>query len=181
MKAKLLCTLLAASLVMTSCTQAEAQETSVEAEEVSAVDAVKPVRGDIAVSGEFMGTLEPEAQTYVASKMSGEVTETFFEEGDHVEQGDLLFTLDDTAAKLQVENAQATYNTAVAGAAQNQGSIDVQRASAENSVATADESIQNVLDACDTLSDTYNDVQNQINEMEDSKDDLKKAAKQAEA
>ena len=57
MKAKLLCTLLAASLVMTSCTQAEAQETSVEAEEVSAVDAVKPVRGDIAVSGEFMRTL----------------------------------------------------------------------------------------------------------------------------
>lgn len=181
MKAKLLSTLLAVSLVMTACGQAEAQETSAEVEEVSVVDAQKPVVGDIAVSGEFMGTLAPEEQTYVAAKMSGEVTETFFEEGDHVEQGDVLFTLDDTAAKLQVENAEATYNTAVAGAMQNQGSIDVQRASAENNVATADESIQNVLDACDTLSDTYNDVQNQINEMEDSKSDLKKAAKQAES
>lgn len=179
MKKKLLCTMLAVSLVLTACGQDVAQETLTE--EVSVVDAKKPVVGNITVTGEFMGTLEPEAETLVAPKMSGEVVAAYFKEGDHVEQGELLFALDDTAARLQVENAEATYNTAAVGAAQSQGGIDVQRASAENSVASADESITNVLDACDTLSDTYNDVETQINDLKENKDDLKDAAKQAQS
>lgn len=180
MKKRLLCTLLAVSLVMTACGQ-KAQETSAEAEEVSVVEAKKPVMGDITVSGEFMGVLEPQEETSVIAKMSGEVTETFFKEGDHVEAGDILFTLDDTAAKLQLETAQATYQTASVGLANSEGSIDMQRTNAENTLKTADESIRTVLDACDTLSDSYNDVENQINDMEDNKDDLQKAAKQAES
>ena len=176
MKKKLVCAVLAVSMVMTAC--GSSKEKAEEKETVS-VDITSPEYGDISVKGEFMGTLEPEEETAVIPKMSGEVTETYFEVGDQVEAGDLLFTLDDTALQMQMANAQATYDTAAAGASQQLGGLDVQKASAENSVLSASDSIKSVTDACGNLSDSYNDVDEQLNEMEGNKDDLEDAAKRA--
>ena len=48
-------------------------------------------------------------------KVSGEVTEKNFEVGDHVNEGDLLFTIDDTTAQIAVKQAQAQLTSAKAG------------------------------------------------------------------
>lgn len=172
MKKKAVCVMLAMSMVLTACGTETATE---EAAADIVAEVTKPEMGSIQVMGEFMGTLEPEEETSVAAKMSGEITETFFEVGDHVEKGDVLFTLNDEAAKLQLETAQNTYQSAVSGATQQVAGIDLQRANNDNTVATADESIKSVLNNCDYLSDTSNDIQNQINDMEDNKSDLEKA------
>ncbi len=181
MKKRVVCLVLAMCMVMSGCSFDLSKVTGEKEEEkLLETEVVTPQMGNILVMGEFMGTLEPEEQTSVAAKMSGEITETFFEEGDYVEKGDVLFTLNDEAAKLQLESAQNTYQSAVSGATQQVAGIDVQRASNANTVASADESIKSVLNNCDQLSDTYNDLQNQINDMEDNKDDLREGMEAAQ-
>lgn len=81
-----------------------------------------PKVSSIAINDDFIGQTESEEQVYVVSKLSGDVTDTFFEVGDYVSEGDLLFTIDDTAAQISLKQAQAsltsasaTLNTANAG------------------------------------------------------------------
>lgn len=66
----------------------------------------------ISIDDDFIGMIESEEQVAVISKLSGDVTETFFEVGDYVNEGDLLFTIDDTAAQIQYKQAQASLTTA---------------------------------------------------------------------
>ncbi len=63
----------------------------------------------------YIGTSEADRTVYVLPKASGEVTKTCFKEGDHVNAGDLLFTIDDTLAKITLEQAEAALKSAEAG------------------------------------------------------------------
>jgi RND family efflux transporter MFP subunit len=87
----------------------------------------------------FIGRVEAASTVSVVSKLAAEVTGVFVEVGDHVEEGQLLFTVDSTgvqdqirqleagiaaanlgisAAQLGVENARFGLSTAQAGSAQ---------------------------------------------------------------
>ena len=48
-------------------------------------------------------------------KVSGTVTAAYFEVGDTVKEGDVLFKIDDEAAQLQMKSAEASYSQAEAG------------------------------------------------------------------
>jgi RND family efflux transporter MFP subunit len=67
------------------------------------------VRNDSIVS-EVMGTgtLEARVKSTVSPKISGRVNEILADQGDRVQAGQLLFTLDDTELNQQAEIAQAT-------------------------------------------------------------------------
>lgn len=82
-----------------------------EQETVSAVlvDAEQAGRGTLVLSNQFVGTVSPEESVYVIPLAQGTVTETFFEVGDEVQAGDILFKIDDSVARLQLEQAQLTY------------------------------------------------------------------------
>ena len=62
--------------------------------------------GKLTLQNSFVGTVSPQELVYVIPFASGTVTDTYFEVGDQVNAGDVLFKIDDSAAKLQLEQAQ---------------------------------------------------------------------------
>ena len=70
------------------------------------VETAKPRVGELVLQNRFVGSVSPAEQVMVIPLVSGEITETFFEVGDVVQEGDVLFTIDDEVAKLQVKQAQ---------------------------------------------------------------------------
>lgn len=79
-----------------------------DAVETSAVvvDMKQAQTGKLTLQNSFVGTVSPQEMVYVIPFVSGTVTDTYFEVGDQVNAGDVLFKIDDSAAKLQLEQAQ---------------------------------------------------------------------------
>ena len=79
-----------------------------DAVETSAVvvDMKQAQTGKLTLQNSFVGTVSPQEMVYVIPFASGTVTDTYFEVGDQVNAGDVLFKIDDSAAKLQLEQAQ---------------------------------------------------------------------------
>ena len=70
-------------------------------------------RGDLSVTVEASGTIEPVADVEVKSKASGEILELNAEIGDTVKAGALLVRIDPRTPKNLVEQAQAELNAAL--------------------------------------------------------------------
>lgn len=154
-------------LIVTLSVSAMACGKTEEAEEVSkvAVEVQNPEVGELTVDTAYIGTIAPEEQVYVIPKTSGTVTETFFEVGDTVQAGDVLFKIDDEAAQLQMANAKAAYESAQAGVtAQSSGARNLQNYQTEQQIKT--------------LRDNLYDADDQIDEMEDNLGDLRDAGDQ---
>ena len=140
---------------------------SEETEEVekAAVDVVTPERGSLSTDTVYMGTAAPQQQVYVTPMVSGTVTEVNFQVGDTVQEGDLLFRIDDEAAQLQLASAEAAYHSAEAGVqAATGGARDLQNYQTEQSI--------------QQLRDSMNDVDESIDEMESNLGDLRDAGGQ---
>lgn len=129
------------------------------------VDTVSPLITDIAVEGEYVGVLEYEDQVSVVPMLNGEVTATYFEEGDYVEAGELLFTIDDEAYQLQLQNAQIAYQQAQSGIDSQLGQLQMGRDSAVNTVSSAQEGISQI-------QDSYDYFNSQLADLDASKADL---------
>lgn len=129
------------------------------------VDTVMPKVTDVCVDGEYMGVLEYENQVAVVPMLSGKVTATYYEVGDYVEAGALLFQIDDEAYQLSLQNARLAYEQARVGVDSQLGQIEMGRDSAANSVATAQEGISQI-------QDSYDYFNSQINEIIETREDL---------
>ena len=70
-------------------------------------------RGDLEVTVEASGTIEPVATVQVKSKASGEILALDADIGDTVEAGDLLVRIDPRTPKNLVDQAQAELNAAI--------------------------------------------------------------------
>lgn len=152
---------LALVLGMSAAACGSTKEETEEAEAV-AVEVQTPRVGSLALDTTYIGTVAPEEQVYVIPKTSGTVTETFFEVGDSVKEGDVLFKIDDEAAQLQLASAKAAYESAQAGViAQNSGARDLQNYQTEEQIRQLRESLY--------------DTDDQIAEMEDNLGDLRDA------
>lgn len=137
---------------------------SEETEEIekAVVDVVNPERGALSTDTAYIGMAAPQQQVYVTPMVSGTVTEVNFQVGDTVQEGDLLFRIDDEAARLQLASAEAAYHSAEAGVqAATGGSRDLQNYQTEQSI--------------QQLRDSINDVDESIDEMEDNLGDLRDA------
>lgn len=156
--------LAAVGLAVTLSVSAAACGSTEEPEEAGAVavEVQTPRTGELMVDTAYIGTVAPQEQVYVIPKTSGTVTETFFEVGDTVQEGDVLFKIDDEAAQLQMASARATYESAQAGVtAQNGGARDLQNYQTEEQIRQ--------------LKDSLWKTDDQIDEMEDSLGDLRDA------
>lgn len=90
-----------------------AAETETAQEETAVTVSTKPVgTGTITLTNSFVGTISPQETVMVVPLAAGTVTETFFEVGDTVKAGDILFKIDDEAAKLQYQTAQLSVENA---------------------------------------------------------------------
>ncbi len=99
----------------------------------------------ISIMSDFIGSIESDEETIIMPKVAGEVTEKYFEVGDYVNAGDLLFTIDDTALQLtktsaeaSLQSAQATLETAQAGLTAQQATNASTQASVAETLGTMD-------------------------------------------
>lgn len=81
--------------------------------EAPAYESATVTRGDLKVTVEASGTIEPVATVEVKSKASGEILELNAEIGDTVEAGRLLVRIDPRTPRNLVDQAQAELNAAL--------------------------------------------------------------------
>jgi multidrug efflux system membrane fusion protein len=65
------------------------------------------VEMDAPIEVSAIGTVQPIAAVMVKSRIDGEITQVHFEEGQEVKEGDLLFSLDNRAARAQLRQSEA--------------------------------------------------------------------------
>lgn len=134
------------------------KQTEETAEKVN-VEVQTPGSGEVALDTDYIGTVSPEQQVYVTPLVSGTVTQVNYAVGDTVQEGDVLFKIDDEAAQLQVSSAKAAYSQAQAGVtAATGGSRHLQNYQAEQGI--------------DTLEDNLDKVRSSISDMEGQIDAL---------
>ena len=86
------------------------------------VSASRPKVGDVALTGEFIGTVEPDQQVQVFPKVSGTVLNTYFEIGQQVKAGDLLYEIDPVDLQMAYDAAAAKLEASRIEAKQKLGS-----------------------------------------------------------
>ena len=153
--------LLGGSLLLGGCGSNTVQETEASA---VVVDMEQAQAGQLTLQNSFVGTISPQELVYVIPFASGTVTDTYFEVGDQVNAGDVLFHIDDSAAVLQLAQAQLS-------------AINVQQ-QADSALTTQQESSNIQLDSSkvqaqsgyDQAEIAYYNVLNNFNEVEDNID-----------
>ena len=81
--------------------QRESKSTTASAKRTTQV-----TRGNIEVSLSGSGTIESASTSDVMSNVQGKIIKSYKKEGDTVKKGDLLYEMDDTDAKLQIQKIQ---------------------------------------------------------------------------
>lgn len=69
-------------------------------------------RGDITVKITGSGTVEPYDEYNIVPTVTGTIDASYFEEGDYVEEGDVLYKFDSTVADNAIKTAQNSIKTA---------------------------------------------------------------------
>jgi multidrug efflux system membrane fusion protein len=72
------------------------------------VTAATVIASDMPVILAAPGTVEPFANVAIKTRVDGQIIEVLFREGDLVNQGDVLFRLDDRMVKAQISQAEAS-------------------------------------------------------------------------
>lgn len=141
--------------------------------DIVAVEAQFPETGDLTLTNEFIGSILPQEEVYVVSMVSAEVVENCVSVGDTVTEGDVLCRMDDEAARLTLENANAAYDSAKAGIAQAQGAAaDLQDLQTQSGIDSLESQIASTQK---TLTDTNNDLKETAEDLEDAKEAAKSA------
>lgn len=115
-----------------------AQEKSIYVETVTAET------GDLSLSTEFIGTVEPDELVSVFPKVAGTVLAVHKNVGDEVKKGELLFEVDPSDIQLSVNIAQAQLMSAQAQMDQALGSsFDMQMIQLESQLKQAQNAYSN--------------------------------------
>ncbi len=116
------------------------------------VSVAKPARGSLAQTTSFIGTVQPEESVQVFPKASGTVLRTYFEVGEPVQKGQLLFEIDPEMAQLQ-------YNAArIAADAQLGSGYDTQLVTMKSSLNAAQSALNTARDNLKNLNDGVADA-----------------------
>ncbi|QUO21185.1 efflux RND transporter periplasmic adaptor subunit [Clostridiaceae bacterium Marseille-Q4143] len=174
--------LIAMGIIMTLSMSTVACGKKEEKTEISkvAVEVENPTTGELTNDTTYIGTVEPQQQVYVTPKVSGTVTAAYFEVGDTVKEGDVLFKIDDEAAQLQMKSAEASYSQAQAGVtAATSGSRDLQNYQTEEQIrqlkeklSDADDSIDDMEDDLDKLREQKKTANSQVSSTQTTVDQL---------
>ena len=158
----------AAALALSGCGEAAG---SGQQEEVSAiaVKAASPQVGTLTVSNEFVGTVTPQQEVSVIPLVSGVIDGIYAEVGDEVQAGDVLFHIEDEAARLQQESAEMTKRSAEVSARAQLGSAQVL-----NNI-SMESNIRSIEFQIETAKDQYNSAVNGVQDAEDAKAEMEDA------
>ncbi len=104
-----------------------AKATKEEASNVPEVKAATVERGNIEVTIDATGTIEPLNIVEVSSKASGKILEITVEEGDYVEQDAVIARIETTYVAADLEQAQADFSASQARLDQSKINIELQK------------------------------------------------------
>ncbi len=104
-------TALACVLILSACQQGESVDDEVTDDEEEAppvpVETTKPIRADILATYSGTAPIEAFAEADVIAKVEGEVRALLVEEGDSVDKGQVLATLDGDRLRLELSESRA--------------------------------------------------------------------------
>lgn len=163
---------LCTGMLLTGCGKS-AEDTS--AESAILVDAQVAGKDTLVLSNQFVGSISPQESVYVIPLAQGTVTETFFEVGDFVEAGDVLFKIDDTGAKLQMEQAKLTYESAKQKA---NSALTTQQ---DSTNLTFDANYSSALQGYETIQLQWVKLKDQLETAEEAVNELQKTIKKLKA
>ncbi len=118
---------------------------------------VSDIKKEITYSGEIV----PCESVGVSSKVSAKAERVYYQEGDYVQAGAVLATLDDTDVRLSYQQAQASYNSAQANYSMvKNSSVKQSQQGANQSLSSAELSYQAALDAYNREKQLYDENSN---------------------
>ena len=104
-------------------------------QQITPVAVATATQRTVPVQLQAIGNVQPNSTVSVTPQATGRITGVFFQKGQEVRKGQLLFTLDDRAQNASIQQAQgtvakdqATVNQAKANLAKDQGAIEQARA-----------------------------------------------------
>ncbi|MAI89949.1 efflux RND transporter periplasmic adaptor subunit [Ponticaulis sp.] len=103
---------------------------SMSASESTVYETANVTRGDLEISISSAGTVQPDETVEVGAQVSGLLEELLVEEGDLVEEGQLLAQIDATIAETSVESQRAQLRSLNASRRQQEASLDLARSEA---------------------------------------------------
>jgi len=109
------------------------------AEAVSSVETVEVVRGDLLISAEATGTVEPIREVEVKSKASGEILRLHADIGDEVQPGQLLADIDPRDVQNRFDQTEADFEVAQVRLEIAESQLDRSNQLLEREVITAQE------------------------------------------
>lgn len=157
-----------------------AVETQAQAQlEAITIKAQTPQKGDLTVQTEFIGRVQPDEQVNVMPKMAGTVLRTYYNVGDPVKKGDLLFEFDASDMQASLALAKVSLDVAENSAKRALGSaLDLQLLQSRSSYDTAKNSFSNANKA---FKDYIDDFEPNEEKLEEAVDEMKIAVSDAAA
>lgn len=104
----------AAVIALAACSSKDDRRSRGDADEVPAVDVAVPTVDSVTVYREYPAQLKATSDVGVVARVSGNITGKYFKDGQYVNKGDLLFTIESTQYSDAVERARASLQTAEA-------------------------------------------------------------------
>lgn len=187
-------TVVTSGFLLSGCAGPGSKDTVEEKDTSILVETALPKTESIELDGDFIGTVEAEDEVTVVAKIGGDVTAAYFEEGDRVNAGDLLFTIDDRSAQISMDQAQASLesanasvNSASAGVSvaelnllytqeqikETLGKVDTNQMQLENAVASAKYALKAAEENESIAAEQFGIARDNYKDLEDSLDDLK--------
>ena len=118
-----------------------AKATKDEASSVPEIKTATVERGDIEVTIDATGTIEPLNIVEVSSKASGKILELIVEEGDYVEQDAVIARIETTYVSADLDQAKADFNAAQARLEQSKINIELQKEQTASQIQQAQEKL----------------------------------------
>ncbi len=154
MYGKIVLTLGFSIMFLVGCTSSGIGES--EEEQAVFVETSEVVVGDIENYNEIVGNVRPSSSVDVFAKTPGNVDEIFFDVGDEVKKGDVLFKLDDTDMAFQVEQARTGLLLAKSSLERARGgSVSLQLSQLESSLRVAELNLRDAKTSYESTLEQY--------------------------
>lgn len=127
-----------------------------ETESLRSVTLVTPAEVAESQVGSFVGTVRAVSEAQIQSEVAGRVTAVNVKPGDTVQAGAVLATLENSAQGAAVLQAQGSYESALAAAAQSETGVESAEAAVEQAQNTAVAAVRGAVDTFEAT--TYNTI-----------------------
>ncbi|MCI8341836.1 MAG: efflux RND transporter periplasmic adaptor subunit [Firmicutes bacterium] len=155
-----------ASLALSGCGAKESEQVTAPVVSAISVEADTASNGEVETNYVYSGKTAPVETANVFSLVNGMVDEVYFDIGDRVNAGDVLFTMDTEAIENSLNTARASYQAALANVEVSQTNLDtvngasmqMQLDSLKNTLETAQMSCEMAQIAYDTAKTSYDNT-----------------------